>query len=104
MHLIQDDEFIGWCGLKYRPELKETDLGYRLKKTAWGLGYAKEAASASLQFGFQNLQLHIITGRAHIDNTASLAILQKIGMQYIRDEIVDNCPVKTYEAVNPNSQ
>lgn len=104
IHLKKGDEFIGWCGLKHRPELKETDLGYRLKKTAWGKGFATEAAAASLRYGFQKLYLPIITGRAHIDNTASLAILQKIGMQYIRDEIIDSCPVKTFEAVSPGPQ
>ena len=104
MHLKQGDEFIGWCGLKHRPELKETDLGYRLKKTAWGKGFATEAALASLRYGFENLHLPLITGRAHIDNIASLVILQKIGMQYVRDEIIDGCPVKTFEAVNPNPQ
>ncbi len=103
-HLKQNNEFIGWCGLKYRPELGETDLGYRLKKNAWGKGYATEAASACLTHGFDSLGLDIITGRAHIDNTASLIILQKIGMQYIKDEIIDDCPVKTFVAQNPLSQ
>src|SRR5262245_18712766 len=37
-------KFIGWCGLKYRAELNEVDLGYRFKKQAWGKGYATEAA------------------------------------------------------------
>lgn len=104
IHLKQGDEFIGWCGLKHRPELKEIDLGYRLKKAAWGKGYATESAAACLDYGFKKLQLYRITGRAHVDNLPSLAILQKIGMQYVRDEIVDNCPVKTFEAVNPNPQ
>lgn len=30
-----NNEFIGWCGLKYRPELNEIDLGYRLIRSAW---------------------------------------------------------------------
>ena len=104
VHLKLNDEFIGWCGLKHRPELGETDLGYRLKKAAWGKGYATESAAACLEYGFKTLHLHIITGRAHVDNSASLSILQKIGMQYVRDEIVDNCPVKTFEGINTNPQ
>lgn len=91
-----NNEFVGWCGLKQRPEINEIDLGYRLKQSAWGKGYATEAAKATLAYGFNTLQLPVITGRAHIDNTASLKILEKIGMCYIKDEIVDDCPVKTF--------
>ncbi len=39
------NDFIGWCGLKYRPEVDEIDLGYRLMQKAWGKGFATEAAS-----------------------------------------------------------
>jgi RimJ/RimL family protein N-acetyltransferase len=104
MHLKQNDQFIGWCGLKYRPELDEIDLGYRLKKSAWGIGYAFEAASATLCYGFETLALREITGRAHVENKASLMILQKIGMEYVRDEIIDDCPVKTFIATNPDTE
>lgn len=104
VHLKHSNEFIGWCGLKYRPELRETDLGYRLMKSAWGKGYASEAAAATLKFGFDSLGLDSITGRAHIDNTASLVILEKIGMQYVKEEMVDNCPVKTFISLNPHPQ
>jgi RimJ/RimL family protein N-acetyltransferase len=68
------------------------------------MGYATEAAAACLLYAFENLHLPIITGRAHIENIASLHILQKIGMQYFMDEIIDECPVKTFIAGNPNPQ
>ena len=93
-----NNEFIGWCGLKYRPELDEIDLGYRLIRSAWGKGYATEAAKHTLEHGFNKLDLPLITGRAHIENIASLKVLEKIGMQFVREEVVDDCPVKTYTA------
>jgi [ribosomal protein S5]-alanine N-acetyltransferase len=96
MILKEGNTFIGWCGLKFRPELEETDLGYRLMPQYWGHGYATEAAAHTLYYGLDILKLEIITGRAHIENTASWTVLEKIGMQYIKDEIVDDCPVKTY--------
>jgi len=92
-------EFIGWCGLKHRPELNEIDLGYRFKKTSWGNGYATEAAKHVLRYGLEILKLKEITGRAHVENIASLKVLEKIGMKFIKEEIVDNCPVKTFVAV-----
>ena len=98
IHLQENNEFIGWCGLKYRPEKKETDLGYRLKKTSWGHGYATEAATASVLYGFTKLHLKTVVARAHVDNHASIAILQKIGMTYVEESIVDDCLVKTFLA------
>ncbi|MFN8250385.1 MAG: GNAT family N-acetyltransferase [Ferruginibacter sp.] len=96
--------FIGWCGLKYLAERNETDLGYRFLPEQWGKGYATEAASHTLDYGFDQLHLNAITGMAHIENIASLNVLQKIGMQYVKNDVVDNCPVKTYIKINPNQQ
>ncbi|MFM6926376.1 MAG: GNAT family N-acetyltransferase; N-acetyltransferase [Ferruginibacter sp.] len=101
IHTKHDMDFIGWCGLKYRPELDEIDLGYRLVQKAWGQGYATEAAQASLQHGFTELNLKLITGRAHIKNLASVKVLEKIGMDFIAEGIVDDCPVRTYTKSNP---
>lgn len=96
-----NNEFIGWCGLKYRSDSDEIDLGYRLKRSAWGKGFATESAMNTLEHAFKKLQLKLITGRAHIENISSLKVLEKIGMQFSREEIVDGCPVKTYTAINP---
>jgi RimJ/RimL family protein N-acetyltransferase len=103
IHTKENMEFIGWCGLKYRPELEEIDLGYRLMQKAWGKGYATEAAQYTLDHGFKILNLKLITGRAHIENLASIKVLEKIGMNYIGDGFVDNCPVRTYTKANPQS-
>lgn len=94
-------EFIGWCGLKYRPERNEIDLGYRFKKSAWGKGYATEAAFACINYGFEKLSLKRIVGRAMPGNIASLKVLEKCGMKYIGEEMVDGHPAKTYEILSP---
>jgi RimJ/RimL family protein N-acetyltransferase len=93
--------FIGWCGLKNRPERNEIDLGYRLMKKAWGKGYATEAAYACLKYGFEKLHLERIVGRAMPGNIASLRVLEKCQMQYAGEEVVDDHPAITYEALNP---
>ena len=101
VHVKPGLEFIGWCGLKNRPERNEIDLGYRFIKEAWGNGYATEAAYACLKYGFEKLHLPRIVGRAMPDNIASLRVLEKCNMQFIGDEVVDDHPAKTYEALNP---
>lgn len=96
-----NEGFIGWCGLKRRPELNEVDLGYRFMKAAWGKGYATESAFASLKHGFGKLGLDRIVGRALTANLASVKVLEKCGMTYIGEQVVEGLLHKTYEAYNP---
>lgn len=100
LHTKDNNRFIGWCGIKYNSATKETDLGYRLSNETWGKGYATEAAEYTLQFGFDTLHLKRIIAHAHVQNTASINVLEKIGMKYVRDEVVDDIPVKTFVAIN----
>jgi RimJ/RimL family protein N-acetyltransferase len=96
------NEFIGWCGLKARPERNEIDLGYRFIKSAWGNGYATEAAFACIKYGFEKLRLQRIVGRAMPDNKGSLRVLVKCGMTFVGEEVVDAHPAITYEILNPS--
>jgi RimJ/RimL family protein N-acetyltransferase len=91
---------LGWCGLKYRPFIDEIDLGYRLMQKAWGNGFATEAAAKTLEYGFHSLNIKLVTGRAHVENLASIKVLEKIGMEFIGEGIVDDCPVKTFTKTN----
>ena len=102
VHLKATLDFLGWCGLKYRAELNEIDLGFRFKKEFWGKGFATEAAYASIKYGFEKIGLQRIVGRAEIDNIGSLKVLKKCGMNYIGDEEVEGYPVKTYELYHPS--
>lgn len=101
VHTKPGNEFIGWCGLKYLAESNEVDIGYRFHPFAWGNGYATEAASHTLDYGFTQLNQNEITGRAHAENTGSIKVLQKIGMHFVKDTIEDDCPVKVFRALKP---
>ena len=87
--LKETDDWLGWCGLRFSPDENETDIGYRFFKKHWGKGYATESARACLEYGFEKLHLKRIVGRAMKDNIASLVVLQKIGMQYEKDFLMD---------------
>lgn len=76
-----DGRFVGWCGLKYLPELDEVDIGYRFLRDCWGHGYASEAGAAVLQQGFTQLGLRRIVGLVVPDNLASVRVLQKLGLR-----------------------
>lgn len=81
--ILQDtEETIGWCGLKYHPDEDYVDLGYRLIRSHWGRGYATEAARACIHHGFEALGLDRIVGRTAKENTASVRVLEKAGLNY----------------------
>lgn len=77
---------IGWSGLKLLTE--ETngyknvlDLGYRYLPEFWGKGYAMEAAIASLELGFNEMNAKVIYAYAHAENDGSNYILKKLGFE-----------------------
>jgi [ribosomal protein S5]-alanine N-acetyltransferase len=72
---------IGFAGLKYLEEHDEIDLGYRFIPEYWGQGLATEAARASLAYGFDELHLEQMIGLVFPENTASIRVLEKIGME-----------------------
>jgi len=76
-----DNSFIGWCGLKYSPELDEVDIGFRILKSQRNRGIATETGLAALEYGFTKLKLHRIVARVIDSNTGSLKVISKLEMQ-----------------------
>jgi RimJ/RimL family protein N-acetyltransferase len=74
--------FVGQVGLQcfeYDPRSAETELAFVIKKSAWGKGYAREAAGAVLRFGFERHLFEKIVSVTAPDNPAPQAILRKLG-------------------------
>lgn len=79
------DQFIGWCGLKFSPDVQEYDIGFRFYKSYWNKGFATETAKRCLDFGFDELGLTQIVGKAMKENDASIKVLEKLGMVFKAD-------------------
>ncbi|HEX4199805.1 MAG TPA: GNAT family N-acetyltransferase [Caulobacteraceae bacterium] len=75
-------DFIGWFALEGSGE--EGELGYRLRRPAWGRGYASEGARALVDKGFAELGLMRIWGQTMAVNTASRRVMEKAGLVYGR--------------------
>ena len=80
--LKENNQFIGWAGLKYLPEFDEIDVGYRFFQEYWGKGIATEASRAVLDYGFNQLGIEKIIAIAMKENKASIRVMQKIGMEF----------------------
>ena len=74
-----DNKIIGFCGLKYDPELPGTDIGYRMLPDYWGKGLGYEAAKAAFEYGLNTLKLTHIIAEADKANTGSIKIIEKLG-------------------------
>jgi RimJ/RimL family protein N-acetyltransferase len=70
---------IGFSGLKYVPEIADTELGYRFFPEFWGMGLATEAGRASIDFARSDLGLKRLVAMVHPDNVASASVLAKLG-------------------------
>lgn len=83
--IVKDtNEFIGWCGLDHRDQTKaDPALFYLLKAKYWGKGLATEAASALLNYAFDEMNLVSIHAGAAPENIASKRVMEKIGMKYV---------------------
>lgn len=80
--LREEGRQIGGIGLRVEEKHKHAELGYWLGIPYWGKGYATEAATEIVRYGFQDLQLHRIFASHFGHNSASGRVLTKLGMRY----------------------
>lgn len=70
----------GAIGLTIERDFNKAELGYWVGKPYWNQGYATEAASLIIAYGFEQLKLNRIDARHLVRNPASGRVMQKIGM------------------------
>ena len=88
----QDQNVIGYCGLFFFPDINgqpEVEIGYRLARSAWGQGYATEAAGAVRDYAFHVLGIKRLIAIIDPSNVASIRVAQKIGMHYEQEVMLE---------------
>jgi RimJ/RimL family protein N-acetyltransferase len=79
-------EFLGWFG--FHPSKggspDEITLGYRLRRMAWGKGYATEGARALIRRGFTQQGVRRVIATTYQDNIGSRRVMEKAGMTLVR--------------------
>jgi RimJ/RimL family protein N-acetyltransferase len=79
-----DGAAVGMCGLLKRDNLPDVDIGYAFLPEFWGLGYAIEAAEATMRHGAGKFGLKRIVAVVSQGNNASIRVLEKLGMRHER--------------------
>lgn len=83
--ILESREWIGFTGLAYQTYeaafTPATDIGWRLKRSAWGRGFATEAAKRCLQYAFEDLGLQKVISTCPKQNHRSELVMQKVGMK-----------------------
>ncbi|MFN2640433.1 MAG: GNAT family N-acetyltransferase [Actinomycetota bacterium] len=80
--LRETNEVIGGAGIRVmNGENRHGEIGYVLRRDAWGAGYGTEIAGLLLTFGFSKLALHRISAGCDVENYGSERVMQKNGMR-----------------------
>lgn len=72
---------IGMCGLIRRDTLPDVDVGFAFLPAHWGMGYAQEAAAATIEHGRRELGIARIVAILSPDNESSAKLLDRLGFR-----------------------
>jgi RimJ/RimL family protein N-acetyltransferase len=85
-------QFLGWFHLRPRKGDGVIDLGYRLRRSAWGNGYATEGSRALIDKAFSEHGIDCVAAETMTVNLASRRVMEKCGLTHIRTYFDDEQP------------
>jgi RimJ/RimL family protein N-acetyltransferase len=81
--------WLGFVGLNHVPFAASftpaVEIAWRLVRSAWGHGYASEAARLALAYAFEELRLPHVVSFTATQNVRSRAVMERIGLRYQHD-------------------
>jgi RimJ/RimL family protein N-acetyltransferase len=102
----RDGEFIGFTGLAVplfeAPFTPAVEVGWRLAKSAWGGGYATEAATAALDFAFDQAGLSEVVSFTSVENFRSQAVMRRLGMTRDPDDDFEHPNIDAGHRLRPH--
>lgn len=95
---LADGEFVGAVGpmrVTFDASFNDSEeplveIGWRLRRNVWGLGYAPEAAQAALTWAFENPSIDEILAFTVVANSRSRRVMEKLGMAHDPDGDFDH--------------
>ena len=91
VELRETGALIGTCGLRIAGNYPGTpvegmhETGWRIAEDHWGKGYAREAAAASIAWGWANTPAPLIAAWTTTGNARSWRLMERLGMARRRD-------------------
>jgi RimJ/RimL family protein N-acetyltransferase len=80
-------DFLGWFHLRPNPDHPvpdEPELGYRLRRSAWGKGYATEGSRALIDRAFTDLGARRVYAETMAVHVGSRRVMEKSGLRFVR--------------------
>ncbi|UGT40275.1 GNAT family N-acetyltransferase [Nocardia yamanashiensis] len=88
-----DGTFLGRAGLNYWEQFDEVEAAWTFRASAWGNGYATEAAKTFLPWGFEALNVPYITAMIRPHNVRSQRVADRLGFTHFRHDTLFGNPV-----------
>lgn len=79
--VTMDGAVIGDVNARIEPAHRRAEIGYGFRQTAWGSGYATEAARAVVSWLFEALAMEKVMARADAANRGSWRVMERLGME-----------------------
>jgi RimJ/RimL family protein N-acetyltransferase len=96
-----DGVLIGRIGL-WKPEgWPGVEVGWKLARHAWGNGYATEGARASIEWGWEMLDVPTLISLIHPQNHASMRVAERLGMHRARQHSINSQRAIVFELARP---
>lgn len=94
----EPEVFIGWVHLvPHKDDQYITEIGWRLKRSIWGNGYATESAQRILAYAFEIIGSKMVIAETHAENIRSMKVMERLGFTFTHDFIYDGrIPSKSY--------
>lgn len=96
-----DNELVGFCGLLAQivDDQSHSEVAFRFAKKYWGQGFATEAATAVKNYAHTTLAIDELISIVHLDNTASIRVIEKVGMNFWKQTTFRDKPVNVYRSI-----
>lgn len=95
----KDDSLLGFAGYWYFRTPPSLEILFGLSPTCWGHGYATEASHLLLRHGFDDLGFDRVVGSTDAENTASIKVMERLGMTFDRRESIASLDTVFYSIV-----
>src|SRR3546814_17289442 len=110
----QDSALLGLCGLKHGPPDTPiatcVEIGWRLSSDAWGAGYAREAAEASIAWGWAHLAFDAIPAHTTVAQIRSPGLMARLRLKrppyldFINPPVPSDSPVRPHLTKGPRTR